>query len=89
MCVAVATGLFDSAVNYIWNSAVTELREKVKRFGIAVIPKIIDRDFDETKLFDLKDAELLDLCLKLNLISEEGYFMLNQCRDIRNGLAQK
>ena len=26
MCVAVATGLFDSAINYVWNSAILELR---------------------------------------------------------------
>ena len=31
MCVAVSVGLFDSAINYVWNSAVIELRDKVKR----------------------------------------------------------
>jgi hypothetical protein len=31
MCVAVAAGLFDSAINYAWNAAVVELREKVRR----------------------------------------------------------
>lgn len=87
MCVAVATGLFDSAINYAWNSAVVELRDKVRRFGITIVPQIIDRDFDEKKLMDLQDAELLNLCLKLNLISETGYFMLDQCRDIRNNFS--
>jgi hypothetical protein len=37
MCVAVATGLFDAAINYVWNAAVLELREKVRRFGLAVV----------------------------------------------------
>ena len=87
MCVAVATGLFDSAVNYAWNAAVVELRDKVRRFGIHIIPQIIDKDFDEKKLLDMQDAELLNLCLKLNLISETGYFMLDQCRDIRNNFS--
>lgn len=87
MCIAVASGLFDSAINYAWNAAVVELREKVKRFGIHIIPQIIDRDFDEKKLLNLKDSELLDLCLKLNLISEHGFFMLDQCRDIRNNFS--
>jgi hypothetical protein len=87
MCVAVATGLFDSAINYAWNAAVVELRDKVRRFGIHIIPQIIDRDFDENKLLDMQDAELLNLCLKLNLISETGYFMLDQCRDIRNNFS--
>ena len=87
MCVAVASGLFDSGINYAWNAAVIELREKVRRFGIHIIPQIIAREFDENKLMDLKDSELLSLCLKLNLISEHGYFMLDQCRDIRNNFS--
>ncbi|MDA2926790.1 hypothetical protein MYX78_06090, partial [Acidobacteria bacterium AH-259-G07] len=88
MCVAVANGLFDAAINYSWNSAVVELRNKVRRFGIHVVPQIIiDRDFDEKALVDLKDAELLDLCLSLNLITEEGYFFLDQCRETRNNFS--
>jgi hypothetical protein len=87
MCVAVASGLFDSAINYAWNAAIVELREKVRRFGIHIIPQITDKDFDEKKLLDMQDYELLNLCLKLNLISETGYFMLDQCRDIRNNFS--
>lgn len=87
MCVAVSTGLFDGAINYAWNSAILELRWKVKDFGLHVIPEFIGRDLDEDDLTDLKDAELLDLCLKLNLIGEEGYFFLDQCRDVRNNFS--
>jgi hypothetical protein len=84
-CIAVASGLFDSAINYIWNAAVVELREKVRRFGLHVIPQILDdKSFDEASLVDLKDAELLDLCLKLNLISDKDFFFLDQCRATRN-----
>jgi len=36
MCVAVAAGLLDSAINYAWNAAVIELRDKVRRFGLTV-----------------------------------------------------
>ncbi len=83
-CIAVASGLFDSAINYIWNAAVVELREKVRRFGLHVIPQILDdKSFDEASLVDLKDAELLDLCLKLNLISDKDFFFLDQCRATR------
>ena len=87
MCVAVASGLFDSAINYAWNAAVMELRDKVRQFGINIIPQIIDKEFDEAKLLNLQDSDLLSLCLKLNLISEGGYFMLDQCRDIRNNFS--
>ncbi len=87
MCVAVAAGLFDSAINYAWNAAIMELRNKVRRFGLNVIPQIINKYFDEETLIELRDVDLLQLCLKLNLISEEGCFLLDQCRDIRNNFS--
>ena len=88
MCVAVASGLFDSAINYVWNASIIELREKVKRFGLNAVQQLINKsDFDEQALLDLKDSELLDLCLKLNLITEDGFFFLGQCRDIRNNFS--
>lgn len=84
-CIAVACGLFDAAINYIWNAAVVELRDKVRRFGLQIIPQLLDdKSFDEESLLDLKDAELLDLCLKLNLINDQDFFFLDQCRATRN-----
>ncbi len=88
MCVAVAAGLFDGAINYAWNSAIIELRQKVKKFGLKVVRQVVGKqDFDEKALLDQKDSELLELCLKLNLITEDGYFFLDQCRDIRNNFS--
>lgn len=88
MCVAVASGLFDSAINYIWNASIIELREKVRKFGLNVVEQITGKsNFDDQALLDLKDAELLSLCLKLNLITEDGFFFLDQCRDIRNNFS--
>jgi len=87
MCVAVASGLFDSAINYAWNAAVIELRQKVRSFGLNTVHQFIGKAFDEEQLLDLKDAELLSLCLKLNLVSEEGHFLLDQCRAVRNNMS--
>lgn len=88
MCVAVVAGLFDSAINYIWNCAILELCEKVRRFGLNVVEQITGKaGFDEAALLDLKDADLLSLCVKLNLVTEDGYFFLDQCRDIRNNFS--
>lgn len=87
LCVAVATGLFDSAVNYAWNAAVLELRDKIRNFGLNVVAQTRANSFDEQVLLELKDAELLDLCLKLNLITEDGFFFLDQCREIRNNFS--
>ncbi|WP_455796228.1 hypothetical protein [Clostridium butyricum] len=84
MCVATGVGLFDGAINYIWNASVNNLRKKVKDFGYNVVGQILRKQFEEKELYDMKDAELLDLCLQINLISEDGYYFLSQCRDIRN-----
>jgi len=88
MCVAVSSGLFDSAINYIWNASIVELRDKIRRFGLNVVEQVTGKSsFDETTLIDLKDSELLELCLKLNLVTEDGFFFLDQCRDIRNNFS--
>lgn len=87
MCAAIAAGLFDSAINYAWNSAVTEIRQKVISFGLNIVSQVKSKQFEESDLNDLKDAELLELALKLGLISEDDYFFLDQCRDIRNAFS--
>lgn len=87
MCVAISVGLFDSAVNYVWNSSIRNLRKKVKDFGFNVVKQLLGKEFNDDILKDLKDAELLTFCLKLNLITEEGYFFLDQNRDIRNNFS--
>ena len=87
MCVAVASGLFDAAINYVWNASITELRNKVRHFGVHIVPEITRKPFEEKNLADLKDAELLNLCLSLNLITEDGYFFLEQCRQVRNNFS--
>lgn len=87
MCVAVSTGLFDGAMNYIWNAAILHLRDKIRIFGLPVVAQILQKDFEEKHLLDLQDNNLLELCLKLNIIDEDGSFFLNQCRNIRNNFS--
>lgn len=87
MCVAVSAGLFDGAMNYIWNAAILQLRNKIRNFGLPIVAQILQTDFEEKHLLDLQDSRLLELCLKLNLVDEDGYFFLDQCRDIRNNFS--
>jgi len=87
LCVAISAGLFDSAINYAWNSTIVELRKKVVRFGLPIVAQLTSKSIDEKKLSELMDHELLKLCLELNLITEDGYFKLDQCRDIRNNFS--
>ena len=39
MCVAASVGLLDSAINYAWNAAMIELRNKVRSFGIHIVDR--------------------------------------------------
>ena len=87
MCVAVSSGLFDGAMNYCWNAAVLHLRTKVRNFGLPVVAQVKQRDFEEPELNELQDNQLLGLCLELNLIDEDGYFFLDQCRAVRNNFS--
>lgn len=87
LCVAVSVGLFDSAINYVWNSTVVELRQKIIRFGLPIVGQLTGKAIDESKLLEMMDHELLKLSLELNLITEEGYFKLDQCRAIRNSFS--
>lgn len=87
LCVSVKAGLFDAAINYIWNIGIICLRDKIRQFGLRIVAQIKSKDFFDKHLIGLTDADLLDLCLELNLISEEGYFFLDQCRTIRNNFS--
>jgi hypothetical protein len=87
MCFAVSVGLFDSAINYAWNASILRLRDKVRNFGLPIVAQILQKDFEEKHLLELQDSQLLELCLKLNLATEDGHFFLNQCRDIRNNFS--
>lgn len=87
MCVAVSTGLFDGAINYAWNATILHLRDQVRAFGLPVVASTLQKEFEERQLTELQDSQLLELALKLGLISEDGFFFLDQCRDTRNNFS--
>lgn len=72
MCIAISSGLFDGAINYIWNAAILRLRDKVRTFGLPIVSQILAKDFEDSHLIALQDSQLLDLCLQLNILNEEG-----------------
>ncbi|QEQ57842.1 hypothetical protein F1541_00040 [Haemophilus influenzae biotype aegyptius] len=87
MCIAISSGLFDGAINYIWNASILRLRDKVRTFGLPIVAQVLERDFEEGHLIALQDSQLLDLCLQLNILNEEGFLFLGQCRNIRNNFS--
>ncbi|WP_099203507.1 hypothetical protein [Miniphocaeibacter massiliensis] len=84
LCVAVSVGLFDSAIVYIWNSAMNELKSRVKNFGEEMRANFLEGKIDDDFLIKITDSELLKISYQLNIISEQGFFFLNQAREIRN-----
>lgn len=81
---ATAVGLFDSAINYVWNSVINELRKKTSNFGYEMIKNIKGDKVEDNFLANITDDALLKLCRQLNILTEEGYYYLDQCRDLRN-----
>lgn len=90
---ATAIGLFDAALNYVWNEVVVNLRKKAIMYGIdlffdaAVGGK--NREFYSTEedLGGLKDQVLLDTCRKLELNSDVVYRKLVHILTMRNEIA--
>ena len=72
---ASAIGLYDAALNYLWNEVIVSLREKVKLYGldlffdVAVGGELRDTYTSEEDLTLIKDVILINSCFKLELIS--------------------
>lgn len=89
---ASAIGLFDAALNYVWNEVVLNLRKKVIAYGInyffdeAVGGTLRDEYNDENDLPMIKDQVLLDTCKKLELIPDLVHIKLCYILTMRNDI---
>ena len=90
---ASAIGLFDAALNYVWNEVVLNLRKRAVLYGIdlffdaAVGGKSRESFNEERDLEGIKDKTLLDSCHKLELISDIVYKKLENISTMRNEIA--
>lgn len=77
--VAISTGLFDAALNYLWDETIKQLRIRIlvgdlKYFYDVVVPDSKRRDFSVPEdLVKLDDATLIEGALKIDLIGQLGY----------------
>jgi hypothetical protein len=91
-CVAAcAVGLFDAALNYLWDETVANLRKKVERFDLEYFFDSTVTDADRRKQFQsaddlvkLDDWELIKGCHKIGIVADIGYKHLDYIRDMRN-----
>lgn len=89
--VAVAVGLFDGALNYLWDETIKALRQLVERFDLAyffsVVGDINSRHKGLSKPEDLeliRDHDLLESCRRIGLISDINYTRLEHVNYFRN-----
>ncbi|WP_412027802.1 hypothetical protein [Deinococcus yunweiensis] len=88
---ATASGLFDAALNYLWDETIQELRKRVENFDteyffdIAVdSPKKRNELKSADDLDKLSDAELIKGAREIELISKIGFRLLDEIKYMRN-----
>jgi len=88
---ACGAGLFDAALNFLWNETIINLRQKVVRFDLnyfldSVVTDSKRRtDFrNEDDLPKLEDWELIKGCKDTGILTELGYKHLDYIRTMRN-----
>ncbi|WP_162933770.1 hypothetical protein [Actinomyces lilanjuaniae] len=92
MIAAATVGLFDAALNYLWDELVSELRARVIRFDLNYFFDIASKtnndmrkDLNSEKdLAKINDAQLLRAVRDIGLISDLGYKRLDHIRYMRN-----
>jgi hypothetical protein len=88
---AAAVGLFDAALNYLWDETIRNLRQKISRFDLEYFFDNVVSDPDrraklktDTDLETLDDWELIRGCRATGIITEIGFRHLDYIRDMRN-----
>ncbi|MEU4523451.1 hypothetical protein AB0F52_32655 [Amycolatopsis sp. NPDC024027] len=91
MIAAAAAGLFDAALNYLWNETVGELRRRVANYDLAYFYEIAVPSPDRRKhlssvedLTKVDDIDLLRAALQIGLLSTSGHAQLDHIRYMRN-----
>ena len=88
---AAAAGLFDAALNYLWDETISELRRRVAQYDLAYFfdtavasPDRRKRLKDSGDLDKIDDSELINGSLQIGLLSDIGYRHLDYIRYMRN-----
>jgi len=91
MIAATHAGLFDAALNYLWNETVGELRKRVVGYDlryfydIAIKSQNKRKDFKSEKdLPNMDDATLLFASRDIGILTDIGYARLDYIRHMRN-----
>ena len=87
---AVSAGLFDAALNYLWDETVQQLRFRIVQYDIqyfydlAVTSDIRNKFSTEEDLVKIDDSGLIQGAKEIGLISDIGYRLLDNIKYMRN-----
>jgi len=87
---ATASGLFDAALNYLWDETIQEIRKRVIQYDVSYFYDNATHEEKRKKLHGpedivkLDDSELIQGARNIGLISELGYKHLDYIRYMRN-----
>lgn len=88
---ACAAGLFDAALNYMWDETINELRQRVAQYDLSYFYDVAVNSPDKRKklntaddLVKLDDSELIQGANKIGLISDLGFKHLDYVKYMRN-----
>ncbi len=91
MIAAAAVGLFDAALNYLWNETVGELRRRVAGYDLAYFFDVAVQSPERRKhlssvddLTKLDDQDMLRAAREIGLLSDVGHRQLDHVRYMRN-----
>lgn len=84
-------GLFDAALNYLWDETIRNLRQKVVLFDLEYFYSSVVTDLKrraklkgESDLEEIEDWELIRGCRLTGILSDIGFKHLDYIRDMRN-----
>ncbi len=79
-------GLFDAALNYLWNETIVNLRQKIIYFDLEYFFNLLGKEsyHTEKNLKKIEDWELIRGCHEAEIISDIGFKHLDYIRDMRN-----
>lgn len=84
-------GLFDAALNYVWDEVILRLRERVVLYGLDYFfdnainnPSERNSYSDKTDLFRIRDSRFLEVCRNLEIVDSNLYRRLAHILDMRN-----
>lgn len=88
---AVGAGLFDAALNYLWDETIAELRRRIAGYDLAYFFDIAVQSPERRKhlqtandLSKVEDQELIRAAREIGLVSDVGFQQLDLIRYMRN-----